>query len=186
MRLLFQRDLTPHPQYLATYKWLQRPEEQGGFGAQAIVHFGMHGTVEWLPGQPLGNDRSSWSDEMLGNLHPGEAETSAVSAPPNAPLDVDVLQLIYDVAERNGMTKDVPLHDPTTMPVQSAIIDENLSKEAAEKWILDLAEYLNVLQDRLFSSGLHVLGSCPTVDDMVSYLEAYFGERHEMLWIMGL
>jgi hypothetical protein len=28
----------------------------------------MHGTVEWLPGQPLGNDRQSWSDEMLGKL----------------------------------------------------------------------------------------------------------------------
>lgn len=28
----------------------------------------MHGTVEWLPGQPLGNDRKSWSDELLGYL----------------------------------------------------------------------------------------------------------------------
>lgn len=28
----------------------------------------MHGTVEWLPGQPLGNDRQSWSDELLGEL----------------------------------------------------------------------------------------------------------------------
>lgn len=28
----------------------------------------MHGTVEWLPGQPLGNDRKSWSDELLGSL----------------------------------------------------------------------------------------------------------------------
>ena len=28
----------------------------------------MHGTVEWLPGQPLGNDRQSWADEMLGSL----------------------------------------------------------------------------------------------------------------------
>jgi hypothetical protein len=30
--------------------------------------FRMHGTVEWLPGQPLGNDRKSWSDELLGSL----------------------------------------------------------------------------------------------------------------------
>lgn len=28
----------------------------------------MHGTVEWLPGQPLGNDRQSWSDEMIGSM----------------------------------------------------------------------------------------------------------------------
>ncbi len=40
MRLLFERDLTPHPQYAAFYKWMQ--EE---WGADAVVHFGMR---EWL------------------------------------------------------------------------------------------------------------------------------------------
>ena len=49
MRLLFERDLTPHPQYAAFYQWLQH-----GFQANAVLHFGMHGTVEWLPGAPLG------------------------------------------------------------------------------------------------------------------------------------
>jgi len=37
----------PHPQYAAFYQWLQH-----GFQADAVVHFGMHGTVEWLPGSP--------------------------------------------------------------------------------------------------------------------------------------
>ena len=67
MRLLFERDLTPHPQYIATYANLQkRPDSV--FASDAIIHLGMHGTVEWLPGQPLGNDRKSWSDELLGSL----------------------------------------------------------------------------------------------------------------------
>lgn len=51
MRLLFERDLTPHPQYAAFYKWLQHD-----YAADAVLHFGMHGTVEWLPGAPLGKD----------------------------------------------------------------------------------------------------------------------------------
>jgi len=42
MRLMFERDLTPS-QYAAFYQWLQH-----GFQADAVVHFGMHGTVEWL------------------------------------------------------------------------------------------------------------------------------------------
>lgn len=67
MRLLFERDLTPHPQYTAAYEWMRLPEENGGFGTDAVIHLGMHGTVEWLPGQPLGNDRQSWSDELLGD-----------------------------------------------------------------------------------------------------------------------
>ena len=68
MRLLFERDLTPHPQYCAAYEWMRQSEEKGGAGTQAVVHLGMHGTVEWLPGQPLGNDRQSWADEMIGSL----------------------------------------------------------------------------------------------------------------------
>lgn len=32
MRLLFERDLTPHPQYAAFYQWLK--SEKDGFGAQ--------------------------------------------------------------------------------------------------------------------------------------------------------
>ena len=70
MRLLFERDLTPHPQYAAFYKWLQRPQQPdgGGWDAHAVLHFGMHGTVEWLPGAPLGNTGLSWPDVLLGAL----------------------------------------------------------------------------------------------------------------------
>ena len=68
MRLLFERDLTPHPQYAAAYEWMRLPEEKGGIGTDAVVHLGMHGTAEWLPGQPLGNDRQSWSDELMGGI----------------------------------------------------------------------------------------------------------------------
>jgi magnesium chelatase subunit H len=50
MRLLFERDLTPHPQYCAFYEFMKLAPEHGGFGAQAVMHLGMHGTVEWLPG----------------------------------------------------------------------------------------------------------------------------------------
>jgi len=57
MRLLFERDLTPHPQYVAFYEWMKNE-----FGAQAVIHFGMHGTVEWLPGSPLGNTATTWPD----------------------------------------------------------------------------------------------------------------------------
>ena len=36
--------------------------------ADVVLHFGMHGTVEWLPGAPLGNTGLSWSDVLLGEL----------------------------------------------------------------------------------------------------------------------
>jgi len=61
MRLLFERDLTPHPQYAAFYKWLERERN-----THVNLHFGMHGTVEWLPGSPLGNTQYTWPDLLLG------------------------------------------------------------------------------------------------------------------------
>jgi magnesium chelatase subunit H len=74
MRLLFERDLTPHPQYAAYYKYLQH-----GLGADAVVHMGMHGTVEWLPGSPLGNTGLSWSDQLLGGGGDDDTTHSRVS-----------------------------------------------------------------------------------------------------------
>jgi magnesium chelatase subunit H len=221
MRLLFERDLTPHPQYCATYEWLRLPESQGGFGAQAIVHFGMHGTVEWLPGQPLGNDRQSWSDELMGELpnlyvyaanNPSESILAkrrgygtivSYNVPPygrsglylelanlkelvdeyrsSATVDgnPDLLKTIYDLSQRSGMVKDVPLltdpKDPDS--IVDADILPSLSTEAASDWVKRVADYLVLLQDRLFSSGLHVFGSHPTDDQLLSYLQAYFGDR---------
>lgn len=44
MRLLFERDLTPHPQYAAFYIWLQR-----GLRADAVCHLGACACSEdWL------------------------------------------------------------------------------------------------------------------------------------------
>jgi hypothetical protein len=42
---------------------MMRPQD---FKADVVLHFGMHGTVEWLPGAPLGNTGLSWSDVLLG------------------------------------------------------------------------------------------------------------------------
>jgi hypothetical protein len=38
------------------------------YNADAVLHFGMHGTVEWLPGAPLGSTGLSWPDVLLSSL----------------------------------------------------------------------------------------------------------------------
>ncbi|MGH3122469.1 MAG: cobaltochelatase subunit CobN, partial [Streptosporangiaceae bacterium] len=42
-------DLPPSHHYLAAYRWLEQT-----FQADAVVHLGKHGTLEWLPGKGLG------------------------------------------------------------------------------------------------------------------------------------
>jgi cobaltochelatase CobN len=56
-------DLPPSHHYLAAYRWLA-----GDFGADAVVHLGKHGTLEWLPGKGLGLSAECAPDAVLGDL----------------------------------------------------------------------------------------------------------------------
>jgi cobaltochelatase CobN len=56
-------DLPPSHHYLAAYHWLRE-----GFKADAIVHLGKHGNLEWLPGKTLGLSAACGPDAALGDL----------------------------------------------------------------------------------------------------------------------
>jgi cobaltochelatase CobN len=61
-------DLPPSHHYLAAYRWLNMPVDDGGFGADAVVHLGKHGNLEWLPGKTLGMSATCGTDAALGDL----------------------------------------------------------------------------------------------------------------------
>jgi len=50
----------PHP-YVASYLW-----SRYGFGADAILHFGTHGSLEFLPGKQIALSPLDWSDALIG------------------------------------------------------------------------------------------------------------------------
>jgi cobaltochelatase CobN len=57
----------PHP-YHALYRWLAEPVAEGGWGTDAIVHVGKHGTLEWLPGKGIGLSGECYPDLFLGDI----------------------------------------------------------------------------------------------------------------------
>ncbi|GAB49523.1 cobaltochelatase subunit CobN [Mobilicoccus pelagius] len=61
-------DMAPSHHYLAAYRWLEAPVEEGGFGAHAVVHLGKHGNLEWLPGKSTAMAATCGPDAVLGNL----------------------------------------------------------------------------------------------------------------------
>lgn len=61
-------DLPPTHNYFALYRWLATPADVGGWGADAIVHMGKHGTLEWLPGKGIGLSQDCFPDSLLGDL----------------------------------------------------------------------------------------------------------------------
>jgi magnesium chelatase subunit H len=199
MRLMYERDLTPHPQYAAFYGWLQH-----GFQADVVLHFGMHGTVEWLPGSPLGNTGYSWPDLLLGNLphlylyaanNPSESMLAkrrgygvivSHNVPPygRAGLYRELIALRDLIAEyRQDPIRNAPLAEGILKQVSDSGLDadcpapENAKedRQAFDAWIVRLATYLQLLEGRLFSSGLHTLGQPPDAAGRLAYLKAYVG-----------
>ncbi|MFA4084008.1 cobaltochelatase subunit CobN [Mycobacteroides salmoniphilum] len=61
-------DLPPSHHYLAAYRWLSAAREEGGFGADALVHLGKHGNLEWLPGKTVGLSADCATDAAIGDL----------------------------------------------------------------------------------------------------------------------
>ena len=56
-------NLAPVHHYLAFYHWLDQV-----WGADAIVHLGKHGTLEWLPGKALALSSSCWPDVAIADV----------------------------------------------------------------------------------------------------------------------
>jgi cobaltochelatase CobN len=56
-------DLPPSHHYLAAYHWLRED-----FGADAVVHVGKHGNLEWLPGKTAGMSAACGADAAIGDV----------------------------------------------------------------------------------------------------------------------
>ncbi|MEV6206741.1 cobaltochelatase subunit CobN [Kitasatospora sp. NPDC051914] len=61
-------DLPPSHHYLAAYRWIAAAQEDGGFGAHAVIHLGKHGNLEWLPGKTAALSAECGPDAVLGDL----------------------------------------------------------------------------------------------------------------------
>jgi magnesium chelatase subunit H len=63
MRLLFERGFAPTHAFAAFYRYLRED-----FGAHAVLHFGTHGALEFMPGKQVGLSSGCWPDRLIGDL----------------------------------------------------------------------------------------------------------------------
>jgi magnesium chelatase subunit H len=63
MRLLFEGGFAPTHAFSAFYRWLDRD-----FRADAVLHFGMHGALEFMPGRQSGMGARDWPDRLIGHM----------------------------------------------------------------------------------------------------------------------
>jgi magnesium chelatase subunit H len=63
MRLLFSRSASPHHGFAAYYTYLERV-----WGADAVLHFGTHGSLEFMPGKQMGMSGDCYPDSLIGTI----------------------------------------------------------------------------------------------------------------------
>ncbi|KQT69463.1 magnesium chelatase [Methylobacterium sp. Leaf465] len=63
MRLLFERGFAPTHAFSAFYRYLRED-----FRADAVLHFGTHGALEFMPGKQTGLSGACWPERLIGAL----------------------------------------------------------------------------------------------------------------------
>jgi len=63
MRLLFSRSASPHHGFAAYYAYLEKI-----WNADAVLHFGTHGSLEFMPGKQMGMSGDCYPDNLIGTI----------------------------------------------------------------------------------------------------------------------
>ncbi len=63
MRLLFSRSASPHHGFAAYYTYLEKVWQ-----ADAVLHFGTHGSLEFMPGKQIGMSNDCYPDNLIGMI----------------------------------------------------------------------------------------------------------------------
>ena len=186
--------LPPTHHYAAFYRYLEED-----FRADAIVHLGKHGTLEWLPGKSVGLSRDCFPDALLGPIpvvypfivnDPGEGVQAKRRA---HAMIVDHLIPPMTRAESYGEIAlleqlmdeyyQVQTMDPAKLPriqeriwdlVRRSSLDRDLGAEGRpedfDMFVLHMDGYICELKDAQIRGGLHVLGQPPEGDRLVDLL----------------
>ncbi len=177
-------DLVPPHNYLAFYFWLRHQ-----FRADAIVHMGKHGNLEWLPGKALALGKTCWPEAVLGPMphiypfivnDPGEGtqakrRTQAVIidhlTPPLTRAETygplrDLEALVDEYYEAAGVDPRRINHlrrEILTLTSATGLDkDIGMAGEDEENDLAKLDAYLCELKEAQIRDGLHIFGHSPT------------------------
>ena len=181
MRLLFERGFAPTHAFVQFYIWLRNT-----WGADALLHFGMHGALEFMPGKQAGLGARDWPDRLIGELpniylyaanNPSEASlakrrSNAITithlTPPlaQAGLYKGLVDLKDSLTRWRSMADDAfERAELSTLILEQAGAVDMDGRDPAKLW-LKLLE----AEDALIPDGLHVVGQTMTAAARAEYL----------------
>ncbi|BDW98207.1 cobaltochelatase subunit CobN [Thalassospira tepidiphila] len=188
-------DLVPPHNYFAFYIWLRNV-----FGVDAIIHFGKHGNMEWLPGKSLALSKDCFPEAVFGPTphfypfivnDPGEGTqakrraqavildhltpplTRAESYGPLKDLEA-LVDEYYDAAAVDPRRLVILKRDILELAIRIGL-DRDCGIEAdedEESALAKLDNYLCELKELQIRDGLHIYGKAPEGDLLTDLLVA--------------
>ena len=202
MRLLFERGFAPTHAFSAFYRYLRED-----FAADAVLHFGTHGALEFMPGKQAGMAGSCWPDRLIGDLpnfylyganNPSEgliakrrsaATLVSYMTPPVTQSDLykGLLDLKSSIDRWRGeQDKGAEARADLAALIQSQAAELDLRPgepawdETAGDAIEALRRQLIELEETLIPFGLHVVGEAPCREEQRDMLQSIALASHEI------
>lgn len=193
MRLLFERGFAPTHAFSAFYRFLRED-----FAAHAVLHFGTHGALEFMPGKQTGLSAECWPERMIGTLpnvylyaanNPSEgtiakrrsAATLVSYLTPSltqAGLYRGLVDLKTSIERFRALDEDAAERSRLSELIQAQATALDLCEDAppfgndACRRINALQKAVLELEYTLIPHGLHVVGEPPSCQDRLDTLRA--------------
>lgn len=169
MRLLFEHGFAPTHAFTQFYLWLRNT-----YQADVVLHFGMHGALEFMPGKQAGLGARDWPDRLIGEMpnvylyasnNPSEAtlakrRSNAVTithlTPPlaSAGLYKGLSELKDSLTRWRGLPPDAHERADLAALIETQAEAVDLTERDPDRLWLTLLETENAL----ITDGLHVVG----------------------------
>lgn len=164
----------PRHLYLAAYLYVRE-----GFGADALIHFGTHGTQEWTPGKDRGLSASDYPYLAVGDLpvlYPyiqdnlaeaiqakrrGRAVTISHQTPPFAPAGLyDELRDLHARIHEYSQLDEGAVRERTAADIRTAVVAANLHRDMGwteDRMQADFSAFLPALHDHMHDIARHAM-----------------------------
>ncbi|NUB43587.1 magnesium chelatase subunit H [Fertoebacter nigrum] len=169
MRLLFEKGFAPTHAFSTFYRWMRED-----FGADVLLHFGMHGALEFMPGKQAGLSGQCWPDRLIGGLpnvylyaanNPSEAtlakrRSNAITVthltPPLA--QSGLYRGLADLKDSLGRWRSLPVDAPDRADLEALIAEQAAAVDMAGTAPAAMWQKLLETEGALITDGLHVVG----------------------------
>jgi len=180
-KIYHDKDLPPHHQYIAFYKWIKHE-----FKADAIIHLGTHGTLEFLPGKEVGLSNECFPDILIDDLpniyiyHAVNSSESSIAKRRSYAVIVNHASPPFTISELHGDFHEIDRLIMEYFDIKQ--YDKDKAEKTAEKILekakkYNLGETVEEIYDRiqeykrsLIPKGLHILGNVLSSNDILDYL----------------